>query len=145
MNISPEQFLKIYDTFNKMMSFMSDMDKTVYNNSQICNELVKRVEALEAKAEPEEMINLIEEYHYKDGELTKKIFIEPEPAPNHVVDSLLFALTKTAPKVKTDSEVTENRKIFCDGMSFVLSEMKDRDDAIAIFHRFMQMNEGEIA
>jgi len=46
---------------------------------------------------------------------------------------------------KPAPEVTEKRKIFCDGMAFVFENMKDRDDAINIFNLFVKMNAGEIA
>ncbi|EGJ3141404.1 hypothetical protein IGV50_004428, partial [Salmonella enterica subsp. enterica serovar Newport] len=51
MEISSEKIYKIYDHVTKMMDFMSDIEKTAYKNSQICNELVERVAALETEHE----------------------------------------------------------------------------------------------
>ncbi|EAQ0500016.1 hypothetical protein CTP45_24615 [Salmonella enterica] len=49
---------------------------------------------------------------------------------------------KGRPKAAPEKMI--NHKIFCEGAGFVLTKMKDRDNAIEIFNLLMQMSAGEI-
>lgn len=55
MEISTADIAQLYNTVSKMMCFMRDVEQSTYNNSQICEELYKRVEALEAN-QPKESV-----------------------------------------------------------------------------------------
>ncbi|EGJ5144230.1 hypothetical protein INE66_004557 [Salmonella enterica subsp. enterica] len=81
----------------------------------------RRIAGIKAKAEPEKTVDIIEEYHFKNGDCFKKTFIEiPEaqPAPEakpHLVPMVWKNLVMEARRLHAKGEHVQAIDLVMDG------------------------------